>query len=691
LNILHIDDNRQFIKLTKKYLNKSDKNFNILEATTPKELIKNLEQHEIDCVLSDYKMPDKDGLEILKLIREKDEDLPFILLTGKGSEEIASQAMSAGATDYFRKNGHSEEYEILAQRIDNAVSTYRAEKERRQTLKRIQDGFIGLDCGFKITYCNEEARNILQIDRNPQGEEIWEHYSKKNSKLRQTLEKALNKQKNQELIEYNPLHNRWFDVTVYPEGEKLSVYIRDITEKKQTEIRNKQRVQQQEVLSELGQFIVQSHDLEEMIEETIERTYKALESDKVTVKSDREDIRYSKGTEKQRSFCFEEKIKSNGTEWGSITVHREKELQDFEKDFLNSITNTIAHSIHRIKQEQELQKFKQLAETVEDIMYIVGPDERIKWINQAAVEKSGYSYEELEGVHVDEIVEEPNEDAKNEFKDIKKGEKDSATVDEVIRTKDGEKFLTGAHFTENEFEDTKDGEKYLENKFSAIKSDSGEFQGIAGVVHNVTEIKREKQSQENKLDEFSSLVSHDLRNPLNLAQGYLDLARDSGDDEDYEVIEKAHRRMENIIDELLLITTEEENVERENIDITEAFKEAFYFAGTENLSYEIEDEFTVYGDRSGLISIFENLISNSNEHNSGEVKIKIGKTDEGFYYEDDGEGIPEEKRDEIFDYGFSSGKSGIGLSIVRRIVEINDWDIEASEAENGGARFEIRT
>lgn len=91
--------------------------------------------------------------------------------------------------------------------------------------------------------------------------------------------------------------------------------------------------------------------------------------------------------------------------------------------------------------------------------------------------------------------------------------------------------------------------------------------------------------------------------------------------------------------------------------------------------------------------MFENLISNTIEHNEGAVEIRVGPLENGFYYEDDGKGIEEHERDKVFDYRYSSSDegNGIGLAIVKRIAEINEWELELLESEDGGVRFEIKT
>ncbi len=82
--------------------------------------------HTFDCVVSDYDMPERDGLDFLEALREDAPDLPFILFTGEGSEEVASDAISAGVTDYLQKEQGTGQYTVLANRIEHAVEERRA-------------------------------------------------------------------------------------------------------------------------------------------------------------------------------------------------------------------------------------------------------------------------------------------------------------------------------------------------------------------------------------------------------------------------------------------------------------------------------------------------------------------------------------------------------------------------------------
>ena len=122
IQILHVDDDPSIVNLTGTFLEREDDRFTIETATSADEGLERIHDRPPDCVVSDYNMPGTDGIEFLRALRKEHPNLPFILFTGKGSEEVAGDALRAGATDYIQKQSGSEQYELLANRIENAVS-----------------------------------------------------------------------------------------------------------------------------------------------------------------------------------------------------------------------------------------------------------------------------------------------------------------------------------------------------------------------------------------------------------------------------------------------------------------------------------------------------------------------------------------------------------------------------------------
>ncbi|WP_135854353.1 response regulator [Halorussus salinus] len=125
--VLHVEDNDFFARVTAGVLT-DDYDMDVHTVESADEGLALLDADEFDCIVSDYEMPGMDGLEFLDVVREDYPDIPFILLTGGGNERIASEAISAGVTDYLRKSEGKDQFAVLANRIDNAVSRRRTEQ-----------------------------------------------------------------------------------------------------------------------------------------------------------------------------------------------------------------------------------------------------------------------------------------------------------------------------------------------------------------------------------------------------------------------------------------------------------------------------------------------------------------------------------------------------------------------------------
>ena len=171
IRVLHVDDDPAFVDLTESFLTRIDESFAVETATGAEEAIDRFCSGVFDCVVSDYEMPGMTGLELLEEIREIDPDVPFVLFTGKGSEAVASDAISAGVTDYLQKETGTEQYTVLANRIENAVDQYRSERALAESQKRLSRfinqsplGTIEYDESFRIVRVNEAATEITGYD-----------------------------------------------------------------------------------------------------------------------------------------------------------------------------------------------------------------------------------------------------------------------------------------------------------------------------------------------------------------------------------------------------------------------------------------------------------------------------------------------------------------------------------------------
>jgi len=139
--LLHVDDDRDFLEMAAAFLEREPHPLDVASVTCAGDALDRLATDDVDCVVSDYDMPDRDGLALLDAVRDRDPDLPFILFTGKGSEEIASEAISRGVTDYLQKGSETEQFTVLSNRVVNAVRSYRSRRaleHRENRLARAQ-------------------------------------------------------------------------------------------------------------------------------------------------------------------------------------------------------------------------------------------------------------------------------------------------------------------------------------------------------------------------------------------------------------------------------------------------------------------------------------------------------------------------------------------------------------------------
>jgi signal transduction histidine kinase len=205
------------------------------------------------------------------------------------------------------------------------------------------------------------------------------------------------------------------------------------------------------------------------------------------------------------------------------------------------------------------------------------------------------------------------------------------------------------------------------------------------------------------IDHVASVVSHDLRNPLDVARARLEAGRELDEDEHFDHVEQAHERMERIIQDVLTIARGEEVVEPDDtVDLTDVAEAAWETVETDGATLQVDGQLpTATADPDRVGRLFENLFRNAVEHGSRGaasdegVTVTVGRLDadatDGFYVADNGPGIPPENRDRVFEPGFSTDDhgAGLGLAIVDRIAELHGWSITATPSESGGARFEV--
>lgn len=218
--------------------------------------------------------------------------------------------------------------------------------------------------------------------------------------------------------------------------------------------------------------------------------------------------------------------------------------------------------------------------------------------------------------------------------------------------------------------------------------------GSVLLVSDLTdEMRRQRQlrEQNRRLEEFTRVAAHDLRNPLNTVSGYAELARETGDISYLEKIDPATDRIETLINDLLTLGREGRVVEDVTpVCLSEIANRAWKRVDTGEATLEADTDRYVLADEARFRQLLENLFTNAVSHGGEDVTVRIDTLPDGFFVADDGTGIPTENRADVFEYGYSThGGTGLGLPVVRSIAVAHGWEVSVTEAAEGGARFEF--
>jgi len=209
------------------------------------------------------------------------------------------------------------------------------------------------------------------------------------------------------------------------------------------------------------------------------------------------------------------------------------------------------------------------------------------------------------------------------------------------------------------------------------------------------------ERQNERLERFASLVSHDLRSPLEVARGNVELATltDQAPGERLDNAVTALDRADELIDDMLTFARQGRHVtDVHPVGLERIARAAWPAARTEtddDARGELvcETDCRIRADESRLRQLLENLFRNALEHNDGAVSVGVYETADGFAVTDDGTGLPSLSPRELFDPGTTTSEAGtgFGLSIVREIADAHGWTISVGESATGGARFEFVT
>ena len=620
IRVLHVDDSPEYGEIVTAYLAEHDEPFTVVTETTPNDALETLSEESFDCLVTDYEMPGMDGLELLSVVQRRYPDLPVILLTAKGNESIASDAIAAGVTDYIPKDDLTESPAVLAKRITNAVER-QAYSRQFETLVETLPGvvyrtretpewdtdFVGGNCESLIGY---------PADAIVAGEVTWGSdiiHPDDRAFVRETVASQLEGGDTFELT-YRIVTADGDEKWVSEHGQQVATengegvfegFITDVTTLKESERQLAQYSNTLEGLQRTTQRLLEAKTPEAAAKIVIDGIESAFEFDIACIWLATDDrLEPIAQTERGWSLVNEPPTYSPDADSLSWTA--------FEEGATKRITNMADHP-DRANPETPIAS------------ELIVPLGEYALLNIGSTEPDAFSDDDAERVQLwaDTVTEA------------------FARIDQLQQLKAREDELT---------------------------------------------------RQRDRLDQFASVVSHDLRNPINVASGRLKLAAEECDSDQLDVIDRALTRMEELIDDALLLARQGQTVgETEPVALADLVSQCWGTVATADATIEADCDVTFQADPSRLADVFENLFRNAVEHGGEHTSITVATTDDGFYIADDGSGIPEDKREQIFETGYSTNRdgTGFGLAIVREIIEAHGWEITVGDSEHGGARFDI--
>jgi PAS domain S-box-containing protein len=712
ITVLHVDDQPELLDLAATFLQREDDRLEVVSETSADAGFDRLEDGDFDCVVSDYDMPGTDGIEFLRGVRVSYPDLPFILYTGKGGEEVASDAVSAGVTGYLQKATGSEQYTLLSNRIGNVVEQYRSrralerQRERFRTLvEESTDVILVVDAFGDISYATPSAERVL--GRTPEElvgsnglEPIHPRDHDRAAELFGELVENPGERRSVEFRYRRPdgsyiwAEARGRNLLEDPVVEGIVIYTRDLTDRVE---RERQLEGTNGLLSSLFDTLpagVLAEDADRSVMAINERMFDLLDIEGVpedVVGSDCERLAQQVSDQFADPEEFVERIET--------VVAAEEPVDDEEIRLSDGRTVERTHrpidlpdgrghlwTYRDVTDRQErgrtLTRQEAFLQNSPDLFFVVDADGVVTYQSHASEEILGYEMPDLCGEEPVEYVHPEDRPAvEADFERLLSEPGETVTSEYRFRLPSGEY-------------------RWYENR-GINRLDDPDVEGVLVVNRDVTERKRRErqlQRRNDRLAEFTSIVSHDLRNPLQVAAGRVDLVADHDLPEPAEsnlaAVDDALERMESLIDDLLTLAREGDTIsEPEAVSLAGLVDDCWRTVATEGAWLVVDTDSVVRADRTRLRQCFENLFRNAVEHAGPNVTVTVGhlEDDRGFFVADDGPGIPESDRDRVFDFGYSTSDdgTGFGLRIVEQVADAHGWDVTVTESERGGARFEF--
>ena len=559
--VLHVDDEPDLSEMVGIFLGRADERFEIAQATSASMGLDKLSEQTFDCVISDYDMPGCNGIEFLEEVREEFPELPFILFTGKGTEEIASDAISAGVTDYLQKQGGTDQYTVLANTVSNAIEHSRSTQVVRQREQQLQtvldcvtDAIVEVDSNWRFTLVNQQAEELYEMDEEHLlGRDFWEVFSEAiDTRFEAEYRQVMDAREPTSFVEHFPRLDGWFDIEAYPKTEGgIGFYFVEVTEQRE---RQHELERANAVLSALFENLpvgVLTEDSDRNVIAVNDHLIELFE-----VPGSPEDVR---GTDcvqltERISDMFAEPNQFVERIDGLVadrepTDSEQLALRDdriFELDYRPVVLPDGDGHLWVYEdisdQEEQRRRYEAVFNQTYQFTGLLEPDGTVLEANDTVLEFGGLDRDEIVGRKMWEIqLFQYSQATRERARSAVERAADGEFVHHELR-------LRGA-----------DREAIIDFSVRPVTDEHGSVIFLVPEGHDITERKEHEQAvkrERDQLDEFAGVVSHDLRNPLNAAEGRLELAQQECDSDHFSAIQRALDRIDRITEDVLWLARE---------------------------------------------------------------------------------------------------------------------------------------
>ncbi len=711
IRVLHVEDNPDHALLIRRSLEKEDPDLEIVSVATAEEALRLYREDDFEVILSDYLLgPGMNGLELLRAIREQDAEIPFIILTGQGNEEVASQALREGADDYIIKRSGILQFKRVALTIRRQWESYRARRAReeaeiryRHLVENVNAG-IALVRGDRLTYVNPKLCEMTgytaeELTSKPfsefitpaSREMVLERYF-----LRQRGEKppatydlwAYAKDGREICLELTA------SIMKDAEGSYTLAVLRDVTEQKLVAKRAEEAEEKLNLVFEGASDAIFIHDLEgriiranpaasrltgyspeELLSMRVQDLHVADERSLSETQLEKVRLRRFYG------FLGTGRCKDGTTKKCAITG---TVISGGDRPLFLSLVKEVADETEEDYEERVAAEAGERLKAAIDqapLVAVQGYDQegRVTYWNRASEELYGFRREEVMGKTLEELILSPEDTRvfREEIRRLWQGGEPSEPREWIVHDRQGRK-------------------RWVFSTIFPIRQE-GKCREVFCMDLDITarkELEMELQERNRDLEALAHIVSHDLRSSLTSIEGFATLARDAGrgklDDqamEYFDYILNACRVMAATIKSVFeMARSGLKPGTRVEVDLTEMAREVWdelrIVDRAPRACLELpEAPATVVADPDLLKLVLSNLLDNAVKFNlenrSPLVALRLERGDEETVVavEDNGPGIPEEYREIIYQpfrrLNDSTHGMGIGLSTVKRIV--NNW------------------